>query len=95
MQLDKKTEGKQVNSFIYTMGDKADDIITLFALSKEELKNHFIAKRNIIFERAKFNVCVQKDGKPVETFITDIHCVAKYCDFERSINSGSYHHRSA
>jgi hypothetical protein len=73
------------------MGDEADDIITSFALSEEELKsyetvkrkfeNHFIAKRNVIFERAKFNVRVQKDGEPVESFITDLHCLAKYCDF--------------
>ena len=73
------------------MGDEADDIITSFALSEEELKssetvkrkfeNHFIAKRNVIFERANFNIRVQKDGEPVESFITDLHCLAKYCDF--------------
>lgn len=82
-ELDKKPEEKQVNSLIYTMGDEADDIITSFGLSQEEMKsyetvkskfeNHFIAKRNVIFERAKFNVRVQKEGEPVESFITDLH----------------------
>lgn len=52
-ELDKKPEEKQVNSLGYTMGDKADDIITLFGLIQEEMKsyatvkskfkNHFIA----------------------------------------------------
>lgn len=80
-ELDKKPEEKQVNSLIYTMGDEADDIITSVGLSQEEMKsyenvkskfeNHFIAKRNVIFERAKFNFRVQNEGEPVESFITD------------------------
>ena len=39
------------------MGDEADDIMTSFVRNKFE--NHFIAKRNVIFERAKFNVQLQ------------------------------------
>ena len=63
-ELDKKDEEKQVNTLLYTMGDEADDILLSFNLSAEDLKryevvkskfeNHFIAKRNVIYERAKF-----------------------------------------
>ncbi|CAB3990219.1 Hypothetical predicted protein [Paramuricea clavata] len=90
-ELDKKEEAKQVNALIYTMGDEADDIITSFGLSEQEIKsyetvrdkfeNHYIAKRNVIFERAKFNVRIQDENEPVESFITDLHCLAKYCEF--------------
>lgn len=90
-ELDKKEEAKQVNALIYTMGDEADDIITSFGLSEPEMKsyetvrnkfeNHFIAKRNVIFKRAKFNVRVQGENELVEDFITDLHCLAKYCEF--------------
>ena len=90
-ELDKKEEAKQVNALIYTMGDEADEIITSFGLSEQEMKsyetvrdkfeNHFIAKRNVIFERAKFNVRIQDENEPVESFITDLHCLAKYCEF--------------
>ena len=62
-ELDKKDEGKQVNTLIYTMEDEADDILLSFNLSPEDLQrydvvknrfeNHFIAKRNVIYERAK------------------------------------------
>ena len=91
IELDKKEEAKQVNALIYTMGDEADDIITSFGLSEQEMKsyetvrnrfeNHFIAKRNVIFERAKFNVRIQDENEAVEDFITDLHCLAKYCEF--------------
>ncbi len=84
-ELDKKDEEKQVNALIYTMGDEADDILLSFNLSAEDLKryetvknkfeNHFIAKRNIIYERAKFNVRIQNENEPVEDFITDLHCL--------------------
>ena len=90
-ELDKKDGGKQVNALIYTMRDEADDILLSFKLSHDELKqydavknkfeNHFIAKRNEIYERAKFNVRIQNDGEPVESFITDLHCLAKHCEF--------------
>ena len=69
------------------MGDKADDILQLFNLSEEDLKNyktvkerfdtHFIQRRNI-FERAKFNCRKQEAGESVDDFITDLHCLARY-----------------
>ena len=73
------------------MCDEADDIITSFGLSEQEMKsyetvrnrfeNHFIAKRNVIFKRAKFNVRIQDENEAVEDFITDLHCLAKYWEF--------------
>ena len=81
-ELDKKDEGKQVNTLIYTMGDETDDILLSFNLSPEDLQqydvvknrfeNHFIAKRN---------VTGSTDGEPVEAFITDLHCLAEHCEF--------------
>ena len=51
------------------MGDAADDILTGLSLTEEErkvyntvktkLEQHFVKKRNVIFERAKFNSLVQ------------------------------------
>ena len=68
-ELDKKEEAKEANALIYNMGDEADDIIASFGLSEQVMKsyetvrnrfeNHFIAQRNVIFERAKFNVRIQ------------------------------------
>ena len=61
-----KAEILQINAMIYCMGDEADDISKSFTLAREEerkhgkvkdkLDQHFIIKRNVIFERAKFNM---------------------------------------
>ena len=55
----------QVSTLIYAMGDQADNILRSFTLSDEDRKSyptvksnfdiHFIQRRNVIFECAKFN----------------------------------------
>ena len=64
--LDSSSEEAQVNTLIYSMGDEADDILRSFALSDADKKKyqtvmdkfeaHFVKKRNIIYERARFNM---------------------------------------
>ena len=59
------------------MGDDADDILSSFGLTEEEsstyetvkgrFESHFIKKRNVIYERAKFNMWCQEKGEPVIT----------------------------
>ena len=63
----------QVNTLIYAMGDQANDIFLSFELTTEEendynlvkskFHNHFIMKRNALFERAKFNSRTQREGE--------------------------------
>ena len=89
--LDQKSGDNQVNTLVYSMGEEAEDIMISFGLTADDAKqyelvknrfeNHFIVKRNIIFERAKFNLRSQQQGESVETFITDLHCLAEHCEF--------------
>ena len=90
--LDKKADELQVNTLVYAMGDEAEDILTGIVFDqegdekkydkvKEKFDCHFIVRRNVIFERAKFNMRVQSETEPVESFITDLHCLAKYCEY--------------
>ena len=89
--LDQKSGENQVNTLVYSMGEEADDIMVSFGLTadnakqyelvKNRFESHFIVKRNIIFERAKFNLRSQQEGESVETFITDLHCLAEHCEF--------------
>ena len=81
----------QVNTLIYAMGDQADDILRSFTLSDEDRKsyptvkrkfdNHFIQRRNIIFEQAKFNRRRQEENEPAEAFITDLYALAEHCGY--------------
>jgi hypothetical protein len=73
------------------MGDQADDILRSFALSEEDRKNytivkekfddHFVQRRNVIFERARFNRRIQEEGEPVGSFITALYALAEHCGF--------------
>ena len=90
-QLDKENAAAQVNTLIYGMGDKADDILASLQLTDEErasyttvkgkLDKSFIIKRSIIYERAKFNLRVQRVGEPVDNFITDLFSLGEHCGF--------------
>ena len=80
-----------MNTLVYSMGEEADDIKVSFGLTADDatqyelvnnsFKSHFIVKRNIIFERAKFNLRSQQEGESVEIFITDLHCLTEHCEF--------------
>ena len=73
------------------MGEKSEDIMTTFNLTdanskkydivKAKFENHFIKRRNTIFERAKFNTRKQEAGESVDSFITDLYCLAKHCNY--------------
>ena len=90
-ELNKRDEESQVNTLIYSMGDEADDILQSFGLSdadrkkyksvKDKFEGHFIIKRNVIFERARFNMRVQEEGESVDSFITDLYTLAEVCVF--------------
>ena len=73
------------------MGDEADDILRSFQLSDEDKKlydtvkskfdAHFVKRRNVIFEQAKFNMRKQDRGESVDSFITDLYALAEYCGY--------------
>ena len=89
--LASKSEESQVNSLVYCMGNEADDILSSFGLTnedskkyttvKERFEGHFIKKRSVIFERAKFNQRVQKEGEAVDTFVTALYQLAEHCRY--------------
>ena len=90
--LDLQDEENQVNALIYSMGEEAEDIIVSLHLNDEEageyatvkdkLDAHFVARRNIIFERAKFNQRQQEVGESADSFHTALHCLAEFCGYD-------------
>ena len=89
--LAQKSEETQVNALVYAMGKEADGIFRSFRLTegdskkydtvKESFENYFIKKRNVIFERTKFNLRVQTAEESVDNFITDLHSLAEFCEY--------------
>ena len=61
------------------MGTEADGILHSFHLSQGDAKKYntikgkyFVKKRNVIYERARFNQRTQQPDEPVDSFITDL-----------------------
>lgn len=89
--LDASDEETQASTLIYAMGDEADDILKSFALSDEDnkkyrpvmdkFKAHFVKKRNVIYERARFNMRRQEEGETVDAFITTLYSLAEHCGY--------------
>ena len=73
------------------MGDRSEDILKLFALSEEDTKkysvvigkfnSYFGKRRNVIYDRAKFNSRSQQEGKSVEDFIYHVNALADHCGY--------------
>lgn len=73
------------------MGEEAETIFESFNLSEDDQKkyktvmerftNHFTRKRNVIYDRAKFNSRFQAEGEPVEAFINELIYLARFCNY--------------
>ena len=90
-ELNGKSEEKQVSTLIYSIGDAADDIYQSFRLTEEgersyevvkkKFDDYFMKKKNVIYERAKFNMR-QQEGEPVDAFITALYNLESKCGYE-------------
>ena len=95
-KLTKESDEVQVSSLIYAMGMEAKNILKSFNLSAFDSKvfdtvigkfdDHFIPKRNIIHERAKFNQRKQNNGESAEQFIRSLREISHNCDFGTAKN---------
>uniref|UniRef100_A0A3Q1FMD6 Uncharacterized protein n=1 Tax=Acanthochromis polyacanthus TaxID=80966 RepID=A0A3Q1FMD6_9TELE len=88
--LNNSSDANQVNTPVYCMGDEADDVLRGLALTrmqrqqydvvKTPFDRHFVPRKNMIYERAKFNKRVQQSSEPVDSFITALYALAENCE---------------
>ena len=84
-------ETVKIDALIYHMGGQAEDLLSSFGLSDAEKKKydevmkkfdgHFEGKRNVIYERARFNLRTQREGESVDDFILDLYRLADKCEY--------------
>ena len=89
--LAEKESPVQVNTLIYCLGEKSEDILASFRLSaedsgkydvvKKKFDDYFVIRKNIIFERAKFNRRAQEEGETVDEFVTALNKLAEHCNY--------------
>ena len=89
--LDRESEEKQVCTLMYCMGEDAEDTLATTNISAGDRKKYdsVIAKfdafckvrKNVIFERARFNRRSQQQDETAEQFITSLYSLAENCEY--------------
>ena len=89
--LDRGDSARTVSTLLYTMGDDADDVLTStditdaergdYTVVLEKFDAFFKVRRNLIFERAKFNRRDQAEGESAEQYITCLYHLVENCDY--------------
>ncbi|XP_065891581.1 uncharacterized protein [Dysidea avara] len=89
--LVEKGEECQVSTLLYCLGEDAEKVLDTTRISTddrkkyqkviEEFDSYFKVKKNVIYERARFNQRSQLPGESADRFITEIHRLAENCEF--------------
>ena len=76
---------------MYCLGPDAEEVLDTTRISEDEKKKYekvidefdkyFKVKKNMIYERARFNQCCQLLDESADHFITEIHRLADNCEF--------------
>lgn len=84
-------ELRQVSTLLYCLGEAADDVLTSTNISDEDRQQYtpvmtkfdefFKVRRNVIFERARFNRRNQLEGESAEEYITALYSLVETCDY--------------
>ena len=90
--LASESEERQVSTLLYCMGEAAEDTLSSTNISSEDRKKYesvmakfdtfFNVRKNVIFERARFNCRRQGPNESIEQFITRQMLTASWCEPE-------------
>lgn len=89
--LKQASETVQINNLLLHMGPQVSRLLITLQTTEDELKKYsevktlfdtyFIKKKNIIYERAKFNVRTQMEGETAKEYIANIIALSKTCNY--------------
>jgi len=87
--LSKEDEERQISTLLYCLGEDADDVLTSTNISEESRKKytdvlakfdtHFQVRKNVIFERARFNRRVQEHEESIKQFTISLCSLSENC----------------
>ena len=90
--LDTKPEKQKSSTLLHVMGEGAVKIYNGFIWADDEdknkvdtilkkLKDYCTPRKNLVFERSKFNDRTQKSSETFDEFYSDVSNLAKSCEF--------------
>ena len=84
-------QAQQVSTLLYCLGEEAESVLASTNITAEQRRNYddvitrfqdfFKVRRNVIFERARFNRCAQQDGETAEQYIMELYRLADTCNY--------------
>ena len=90
--LESEGDARKVSTLLYTMGDEGDDVLTPTNITTAGRKKYdtvhskfdsfFDVRKNVIYERAKFNQRNQKEGETAKQYITTLYRLVETCDYD-------------
>ena len=82
---------RQISTLLYCMGQDAEDVLRSTNITEDERKTYdtvvtkleefFNVRRNVIFERARFNRRNQKEGESIEQYLTALYALVETCEY--------------
>ncbi len=89
--LDQEGDVRKVSTLLYCMGEEGDDVLTSTNISAANRKkfdtvlnkfdSFFDVRKNVIYERAKFNQRNQAEGESAEQYITALYSLVDTCNY--------------
>lgn len=89
--LSEEGEERQVSTLLYCLGEEAEDVLTSTNITNDDRKKYdavvgkfdefFKVRKNVIYERARFNRRSQHEEETAEQYITALYSLAEDCDF--------------
>ena len=86
-----EAELRQVSTLLYCLGEEADDVLTSTNITEENRKKYsevmakfdgfFKIRKNVIFERARFNRRNQRESESAEQYITALYSLVETCEY--------------
>ena len=86
-----ESELKQVNTLLYCLGEEAEDVLTSTNITEDDKEKYnpvmakfdefFQVRKNVIFERARFNRRNQHEGESIEQYISQLYSLSESCDY--------------
>lgn len=95
-KVNTQTNDIKINTFLNAIGPDAVDLFDSFSLTDaqrlvyetvvESFETYCNPRKNVIYERFRFNQRNQRDGEKFDEFLLDLKFLARYCNFGTAEN---------